>query len=105
MLHRLRSKSRSSHVFGIDVAGWKVTASQQHRQLLRVDAIALGFSSMNGFEVERVPKQEAKVLLMAKIGEPVPIERRFAADDQVVLVDRPLEWAAVQSENVRASCC
>ena len=78
----------ASHVFGIDVAGGKVAASQQHGQFLGVDAIALGFATMDGFEVERVSQQEAKVLLMAEIGQPIPVEGRFAADDQIALVKR-----------------
>ena len=79
--------ARASHVFGIDVAGREVPASQQHRQFLGVDAIALGLTAVNGFQVQCVAEQKREVLLMTQIGEPVPIESRLAADDEIVLLE------------------
>ena len=74
----------ASHILGVDVAGGEVPASQQHRKFLRVDAISLGFAAVDSFQIESVAEQESQVLIVAEIGEPVPIESGFAADDQVV---------------------
>ena len=66
----------------------KLPTTQQHGQFLGVDAIAFGFAAMDGFEVERVSQQKAEVALMAEVGQPVPIEGRLTADDQITLFER-----------------
>ena len=78
------SRVCASHILGVDVAGGEVPASQQHRKFLRVNAISLGFAAVDSFQIESVAEQESQVLIVAEIGEPVPIESGFAADDQVV---------------------
>ena len=42
---------------------------------------------MDGFEVERVAKQEVEVAFMTQVGEPVPVEGGFAANDQVLFFE------------------
>ena len=75
----------ASHFLRIDVAGWEVASSQQHRQLLGVDPITLGLSAVDGFQIERVTEQERELLLVTKIGQSIPVECRFAPDDQILL--------------------
>lgn len=43
---------------------------------------------MDRFEVQRMSEQEGDVLGCAEIGQPVPVERRLTADDQVALLIR-----------------
>ena len=60
----------------IDVGSWKIAASQQQGELFRIDAVGFGFASVNGFEIQCVTEQEWQFLCGAKIGEPVPVDRK-----------------------------
>jgi len=42
---------------------------------------------VNGFQRECVSEQEGEFLSLAQIGEPRPVERGLAADQQVVFLD------------------
>lgn len=77
-----------AHVRRIDVGRWKVAASQQHGQLFGIDAIRLRLSPVYGFQVKCVAEQKRQILSRTKIGEPVPVEGGFTADDQVALLKR-----------------
>ncbi len=50
----------ATHLLRIDVADGKVPASQEHGQFLQDNSIALGFSSVDGFEVQRVSQQKGQ---------------------------------------------
>jgi hypothetical protein len=49
-----------------------------------VDAIVLGLAAVNEFHVESVSQDEGKVLLLTEVGEPVPAEHTFHANDNVL---------------------
>ena len=71
----------------INVGRGKIAAAQ-HGELFRIDAVGLGFASVNGFDIQCVAEQEWQFLCGTKIGEPVPIEGGFAADDEVAFAER-----------------
>jgi hypothetical protein len=49
----------------------------------RVEAIVLGLGAVDQLHVEGVTDDEREVLLSAAVGEPVPAEHAFHADDDV----------------------
>jgi hypothetical protein len=80
--------ARVSQFGRIDVGRGEIAASQQQGELFRIDAVGFGFASVNGFEIQCVAEQEWQFLCGAKIGEPVPVEGGFAADDEVAFAER-----------------
>jgi hypothetical protein len=60
------------------------TASEQGSNLTGVDLIVFGFSSVNGFHVEGMAKNEGDVFLGTEIGYPVPGEHALDSDHDVL---------------------
>jgi hypothetical protein len=72
-------------LFGrVDIGRGNEVAAQQVGQLLRIDAVVLVLSAVDGLEVERVGEDEFEAGFLAGIGEPVPAEEALAADGHVV---------------------
>ena len=72
-----------SHFGRIDIRLRNHAAAQQDGNLMSIDAIVFGFASMDGFHIESVSEDKGDVFTGAKIGEPVPGEETFNADDDV----------------------
>ena len=72
------------HTSGIDVGDGKGAAPEEGGDLVSIDAVVLRLASMDGLHVEGMSEDEGDVFLRAEIGEPVPAEDAFDADDQVV---------------------
>jgi hypothetical protein len=56
------------------------------RQFLRIDAVVLVFTAVNGLEIEGMGQDESQAGLVAGIGQPVPAEHAFATDGEVVFI-------------------
>jgi hypothetical protein len=66
----------------INVGHREHAAPQQAGDLGGVDAIVLRLAAVNRFHVERMAEREPDRVILAQIGEPVPGEHAFAADDE-----------------------
>ena len=72
-----------AHLGGIDIGLWEHAAAQQHGNFLGVDLVVFGLAAMDRFHVERVAQDEGNTFLGAEVGEPVPGEDAFDADDEI----------------------
>jgi hypothetical protein len=85
-----------SHFGRIDIRLRNHAAAQQNCNLMSIDAIVFGFASMDGFHIESVAEDEGDILIGAKIGEPIPGEEAFDANDDVAA-----EWLNGGEELIR----
>jgi hypothetical protein len=75
--------SRGSHSGGIDVSQRKHAAPKHGCNLVRIDPVVFGFTSVNGFHVQGVPKDKGDAKHSAQVGYPVPGKDAFDGDDDV----------------------
>ena len=68
----------------IDVRHRKHAAAQQAGYFCGVAAIVLHFAAVDRFHVERMSEREGDRFVFTQIGEPIPGEHAFAADDQAL---------------------
>src|SRR6185312_1665367 len=73
-------------VLGIDVGEREVAGAEQAGEGGAVLAVVLGFAAVDGFHGEGVAEDEGELFAFAEVGEPVPGEHAFAADDDSVAV-------------------
>jgi hypothetical protein len=78
--------SGGAYLSGIHIGLREHAAAQEHGDFVGVDLIVLGLTPMNGFHVEGVAQDEGNPFLGAQVGEPVPSEDTFDADNQVFAV-------------------
>ena len=71
-----------THGTGINKSHREHAAAQQPRDLGSINAIAFGLAAVDSFHVEGVSEREGDGVIFARIGEPIPGEHAFAADDQ-----------------------
>jgi hypothetical protein len=64
----------------IDVSLGEHSTTQYHGDLMSVDAIVLGFATVDGFHVEGVAEHEVDAFTSAQIGEPIPGEDALDSD-------------------------
>ncbi len=69
--------------FGIGVGQGEVAAANQAGDFLAVDGIRFGLAAVDGFHEQGMAEDERDPLLLHQVGQPVPVEGRFAADDEV----------------------
>lgn len=50
---------------------------------MRIDAVVLGLAAVDSLHVQRVAEDEANLLARTQIGEPIPGEDTFHADDDI----------------------
>jgi len=74
------------HLSWIDVGHGEHASAQQRRDLLRVDAVVLGLSAVDGLHVERMSEREDNVVIDAEVGDPVPAEEALDAHDEISAV-------------------
>jgi len=75
-----------AHAGRIDVGHGDRSAPEEGGQLLGVDAVVLRLAAVDRLEVEGVGEDEGDVELAAEVGQPVPAEDAFGADDEIVAV-------------------
>jgi hypothetical protein len=80
--------ARGPHLGRIDIRLRQHPAAQEHSDLVGIDLIVLGLAPMDGFHVEGVAQDEGNPLLGAEVGQPVPGEDTFDADDEILPVRR-----------------
>ena len=73
-------------------------APQEDRNLVGVNVIIRGFAAMDRFHVEGLAKDKGDVFLGAEVGQPIPREITFDADDQ-----GPARWGIGFQERSRSS--
>lgn len=74
------------HLPGIDISNRKHPAPDQPDDLLGIDFIVLGFSSVDGFHVESVPQDKGDALIRTEIGQPIPEEDTFDRNDNILSI-------------------
>lgn len=72
-----------THLFGIHVGQGEHAAAKQGCDLVGVDTVVLGLSSVNRFHVQGVTEDEGNVSLFAEVGDPIPGEDALDADDHI----------------------
>ena len=68
-----------SQFLRISIGGGEVASSQQEGQFLGVQFVIFHFATVDRFEVQRVSEDKGKISFTAGVGQPVPVEGRFAA--------------------------
>ena len=76
--------SGGSHSCGIDIGMREHTASEQGGDLMGVDLVVFGFSSVDGFHVEGMAEDEGDGLSRAEVSDPVPGEHALDSHDDVL---------------------
>src|SRR6266545_3524565 len=76
----------------------EVTAAQQPGDLAGVDLVVLGLAAVDSLHGVGVADEEGELFLGAEVGEPVPGEHAFDADDEVLA-----EGSDGSEESVRAA--
>jgi len=86
-----------AHLRGVDVGHWKHPASGEHSDLVGVDSVVLCLSTVNGFHIESMAKDEINPFFLTQVGQPVPGESTFNSDDEIIPVplDRLQEYLPV----------
>jgi hypothetical protein len=77
---------RRPHARGVNVGLRQQAATQEARDLVRVDRVILGLAAMDGFHRQGVAQDERDPLRGAEIREPIPREHALRRDDQIVSV-------------------
>jgi len=71
------------HLSWIDIGLREHPPSEQGGDLMGVDLIVFGFSSMDSFHVEGMAKDEGNIFFRTEISDPVPGEHTFRSDNHV----------------------
>ncbi|CDG54951.1 hypothetical protein HALA3H3_830067 [Halomonas sp. A3H3] len=74
----------SSHAAWVDISEGKITASNKRRDFVRIHAVILGFTAMDGLHIKGMTENESNALVFTEISDPVPAVHAFGADDQTV---------------------
>jgi hypothetical protein len=74
---------RCAHFGRVDISLRKHASPEQGGDLMGVDLIVFGFSSMDSFHVEGMAKDEGNIFFRTEISDPVPGEHTFRSDNQV----------------------
>ena len=69
--------ARGTHGFWVGVGLREHAASQENRNLLRVDAVVLGLPAVDGFHVERVAQNELDAFILAQVRGASTSKRRI----------------------------
>lgn len=72
-----------AHLRWINISQREVPTAQQMCDLVGIDLVVLGFAAVDRLHIQRMAEHELDLLGGTEIGEPVPAEDAFHADDQV----------------------
>jgi hypothetical protein len=78
--------ARRSHFGRIGIGYGHIAPHEQLCNLVGIDLVIFGFSAMDGFHVQGMSQNEWDIVLVAKIGNPVPGKHAFNAYDDVFKV-------------------
>ena len=67
----------------ISESGGEVSSTQKVSKFFRVEFVVFDFAAVDGFEVKCVTKDEWDFPFATGVGEPVPVEGRLTADDDL----------------------
>jgi hypothetical protein len=76
--------SSGAHLGRVDVSLGNHASPEEGCDLEGVDAVVLGFASVDGFHIESVTENEVDAFPCAEVGEPVPGEHALHRDGEVV---------------------
>lgn len=94
-----------AHFGRIDIGLREHARAQQCCNFLRIDAVILDLAAMDGFHVQRMTEDEGQLFAGAQVGQPVPGEDAFDADNQVgaVSMDSPQLQGQKSTSAIRKS--
>lgn len=72
-----------SMFFGVGVSDWEIATPHQPSDFFAIDGVGLGFSTVDSLHVQGVTEDEGDFFLAHQVSQPVPVERRFAAHDEI----------------------
>ena len=75
-----------AHSGRIDIGQRKHSTSREHGDLVGVDSVVLGLSSVDGFHVKGMSENEFDAFFSTQIGDPIPGEGAFDGNDKIVSV-------------------
>ena len=86
-----------AHFGRVDVGHWEHPTSGEYSDLVGIDSVVLRLSTVDGFHVESMAKDESNAFFLAQISNPVPGKGTFDSDDKIipVLLDRFQEYLPV----------
>ena len=86
-----------AHFGRIDISYWEHSTSGEDSDLVGIDSIVLRLSTVNGFHIECMTKDESDTFFLAQISNPIPGESTFDGDNKIlpVLFDRLQEYLPV----------
>jgi len=86
-----------AHFGRVDVGHWEHPTSGEYSDLVGIDSVVLRLSTVDGFHVESMAKDESDAFFLAQISNPVPGKGTFDSDDKIipVLLDRFQEYLPV----------
>ena len=67
----------------VSESGGEVSSTQKVSKFFRVEFVVFDFAAVDGFEVKCVTKDEWDFPFATSVGQPVPVESRLTADDDV----------------------
>jgi hypothetical protein len=83
---------------GIDIGLWEHAAAEQYGDRVGVDPSVLGRAPMHRFHLQGMAPDDGNPLLGAQVGEPVPGDEAFDADDDILAIGR-------NRRETRLGCC
>ncbi len=88
----LASAEQVTHLAWIDIGHWEHSGD-----LVRVDLVVLGLSSVDRFHVQGMAEDEGDVPFITEVGDPVPGEDALDGDDNVIgkTLNQPVEVFAI----------
>jgi len=62
---------------------WEHPATKQDRNVLCIDRVVFSVATMDRFHLERVPEDKRNPFARTEVGQPIPGEEAFDADDEI----------------------
>jgi len=86
-----------AHFWRVDVGHGEHPPSGEYGNLVGIDSVVLRFSTVDGFHIECMAKDETDTFFLAQISQPIPGEGTLNSDDKIipVLLDRFQEYLPV----------
>ena len=75
-----------AHFGRVDVGHGEHSTSGEHSDLVGINSVVLRLSTVDGFHIEGMAKDESDIFLRAQIGNPVPGKSAFDSDNEIIPV-------------------
>ena len=76
------------HLGRIDIGLWAHAATEQDGNLVRVDLVVFGLTTMDRLQVQGMAEDERDAFVSTQVGQPVPGEHAFDRDDETLSLGR-----------------